>query len=109
MIRYDVPQIKGITEQKIFCMLNIEAYVCIETFLYISNRFKMASKNPKFSFQKGVHSVSSLFFQVEKFQPIDIQPSDILFEWSLPNTEQNGVIRKFTITYGLEVNFLKLL
>lgn len=62
MIRYDVPQIKGITEQKIFCMLNIEACVCIETFLYnISNRFKMASKNPKFSFQKGVHSVFSFF------------------------------------------------
>lgn len=42
--------------------------------------------------------------KVEKFEPIDIQPSDIKFEWSLPAAEQNGVIRKFTITYGLEVS-----
>ncbi|KAL1506354.1 hypothetical protein ABEB36_005735 [Hypothenemus hampei] len=40
--------------------------------------------------------------KVERFEPIDIQPSDILFEWSLPTSEQNGVIRKFSITYGLE-------
>lgn len=42
--------------------------------------------------------------KVETFDPIDIQPSDITFKWSLPSTEQNGIIRKFTITYGLEVN-----
>lgn len=41
--------------------------------------------------------------KVEKFHPIDIQPSDISFVWSLPAHEQNGVIRKFSITYGLEV------
>ncbi|RZC39021.1 Y phosphatase and/or fn3 domain containing protein [Asbolus verrucosus] len=40
--------------------------------------------------------------KVERFEPVDIQPSSIIFEWSLPPTEQNGVIRKFTITYGLE-------
>ncbi|XP_012279884.1 tyrosine-protein phosphatase 10D isoform X2 [Orussus abietinus] len=40
--------------------------------------------------------------RVDKFHPIDIQPSDISFEWSLPSQEQNGVIRKFSITYGLE-------
>ncbi|KAL0279954.1 UNVERIFIED_CONTAM: hypothetical protein PYX00_001395 [Menopon gallinae] len=40
--------------------------------------------------------------KVERFQPIDIQPSDITFQWALPSNEQNGVIRKFTITYGLE-------
>ncbi|XP_025830814.1 tyrosine-protein phosphatase 10D-like [Agrilus planipennis] len=40
--------------------------------------------------------------KVEKFDPVDIQPSEISFEWALPITEQNGVIRKFTITYGLE-------
>lgn len=41
--------------------------------------------------------------KVEKFEPIDIQPSDIIFEWSLPSTEANGVIQKFTIAYGIEV------
>ena len=41
--------------------------------------------------------------RVDKFHPTDIQPSDISFEWSLPSQEQNGVIRKFSITYGLEV------
>ncbi|XP_011695941.1 PREDICTED: tyrosine-protein phosphatase 10D isoform X5 [Wasmannia auropunctata] len=40
--------------------------------------------------------------KVERFHPIDIQPSDISFVWSLPSQEQNGIIRKFTITYGLE-------
>ncbi|XP_025155882.1 tyrosine-protein phosphatase 10D isoform X5 [Harpegnathos saltator] len=40
--------------------------------------------------------------RVEKFHPTDIQPSDISFVWSLPSQEQNGVIRKFSITYGLE-------
>lgn len=38
----------------------------------------------------------------DKFHPIDVQPGDITFEWSLPGSEQNGVIRKFTISYGLE-------
>nr|CAH7752185.1 unnamed protein product [Callosobruchus chinensis] len=40
--------------------------------------------------------------KVEKFEPVDIQPSDIVFEWSLPTAEQNGVITKYTVTYGLE-------
>lgn len=40
--------------------------------------------------------------RVDKFAPIDVQPSEITFEWSLPGTEQNGIIRQFSITYGLE-------
>ncbi|XP_075214257.1 protein tyrosine phosphatase 10D isoform X3 [Lycorma delicatula] len=40
--------------------------------------------------------------KVEKFHPVDVLPGDISFEWTLPGNEQNGVIRKFTITYGLE-------
>lgn len=40
--------------------------------------------------------------RVDKFAPIDIQPSEITFEWSLPPNEQNGIIRQFTITYGLD-------
>lgn len=47
--------------------------------------------------------------KVERFAPVDIQPSDIVFEWSLPSTEQNGVIRKFTITYGLEVSLIRII
>lgn len=39
---------------------------------------------------------------VNHFVPIDIQPSQITFEWSLPTTEQNGILRQFSITYGLE-------
>lgn len=42
--------------------------------------------------------------KVEKFHPTDIQPSDISFEWSLPSQEQNGIIIKYTITYGLDVS-----
>ncbi|XP_058789130.1 tyrosine-protein phosphatase 10D isoform X3 [Phymastichus coffea] len=40
--------------------------------------------------------------RVDKFHPIDIQPSEISFEWSLPSQEQNGVITKFSIGYSLE-------
>lgn len=42
--------------------------------------------------------------RVEKFYPTDIQPSEISFEWFLPTGEYNGVIKKFTITYGLEAS-----
>ncbi|XP_043491071.1 tyrosine-protein phosphatase 10D isoform X2 [Polistes fuscatus] len=40
--------------------------------------------------------------RVDKFYPTDIQPSEISFEWYLPNQEYNGIIRKYSITYGLE-------
>lgn len=40
--------------------------------------------------------------KVEKFEPIDIQPSDIEFEWTLPTAEQNGIIRKYTISYKMD-------
>lgn len=40
--------------------------------------------------------------RVHKFSPIDIQPSEITFEWGLPQTEQNGIIMNFTISYRLE-------
>ncbi|XP_076686342.1 protein tyrosine phosphatase 10D isoform X1 [Andrena cerasifolii] len=46
--------------------------------------------------------------KVEKFHPTDIQPSDISFEWSLPSQEQNGIITKYTITYGLDVSLSRL-
>jgi receptor-type tyrosine-protein phosphatase beta len=37
--------------------------------------------------------------RVHKFNPIDVQPSEIVFEWSLPVAEQNGVITQFSIIY----------
>ncbi|KAL5277336.1 hypothetical protein ACFFRR_002529 [Megaselia abdita] len=40
--------------------------------------------------------------RVEKFDPIDVQPSEIIFDWSLPTSEENGVLKQFSITYGLE-------
>lgn len=40
--------------------------------------------------------------KVEKFHPEDIQPSNVTFGWMLPSNEQNGIILKFSITYGLE-------
>jgi hypothetical protein len=46
--------------------------------------------------------------KVEKFHPVDIQPGDITFTWSLPSQEQNGIIRKFSITYRLEVKYIFL-
>ncbi|CAH1184607.1 unnamed protein product [Phyllotreta striolata] len=46
--------------------------------------------------------------KVEKFEPVDVQASEIRFEWALPASEQNGVIRRFTITYGLEGSAHKL-
>ncbi|XP_037938051.1 tyrosine-protein phosphatase 10D isoform X1 [Teleopsis dalmanni] len=37
--------------------------------------------------------------RVERFHPIDVQPSEVVFEWLLPSSEANGVIRQFSITY----------
>ncbi|XP_017052134.1 tyrosine-protein phosphatase 10D isoform X2 [Drosophila ficusphila] len=37
--------------------------------------------------------------RVERFHPTDVQPSEINFEWSLPSSEANGVIRQFSIAY----------
>ncbi|XP_044018714.1 tyrosine-protein phosphatase 10D isoform X2 [Aphidius gifuensis] len=42
--------------------------------------------------------------KVDKFHPTDIQPGEISFEWFLSIGEYNGVIKKFTITYGLEAS-----
>lgn len=40
--------------------------------------------------------------RVNKFNPNDVLPSEITFEWSLPLAEQNGVITQFSISYSLE-------
>ncbi|XP_055843971.1 tyrosine-protein phosphatase 10D-like isoform X3 [Episyrphus balteatus] len=40
--------------------------------------------------------------RVEKFEPIDVQPSEVVFDWSLPTSEANGVITQFSVMYGLE-------
>lgn len=41
--------------------------------------------------------------KIHNFVPAQpVQPSEILFEWTLPLQDQNGVIERFTITYGLE-------
>lgn len=40
--------------------------------------------------------------KVRKFHATDVQPSEISLEWTLPQHEHNGVLRKFSITYGLE-------
>ncbi|KAG5683461.1 hypothetical protein PVAND_012739 [Polypedilum vanderplanki] len=47
-------------------------------------------------------TLESLPGRVHKFTPSDIQPGEISFEWSLPAAEQNGVIRQYSISYGLE-------
>lgn len=39
---------------------------------------------------------------VSVFKPADVQPSQITFYWSMTSGEKNGVIRQFSITYGLE-------
>lgn len=37
--------------------------------------------------------------RVERFHPLDVQPSEVNFEWLLPQSEANGIIRQFSITY----------
>lgn len=39
---------------------------------------------------------------VTDFDPEDVQPSQITFHWTISSADQNGVIRLFSITYGLE-------
>ncbi|XP_070491352.1 tyrosine-protein phosphatase 10D isoform X3 [Chironomus tepperi] len=40
--------------------------------------------------------------RVHKFSPVDIQPGEVTFEWALPQHDQNGVIQKYTVSYGME-------
>lgn len=40
--------------------------------------------------------------RVQKFDATEILPSEITFVWSLPVSEQNGIIRQFSISYSLE-------
>lgn len=47
-------------------------------------------------------TLESLPGRVHKFTPVDIQPGEITFEWTLPQTDQNGVIQKYTVSYGME-------
>ena len=35
------------------------------------------------------------------FAPVDIQPSQVTFEWTLPSQDQNGVLVGFTVSYGI--------
>ena len=41
--------------------------------------------------------------QVPTFRPVEIQPSQIRFEWTLPSHDQNGVLIGFTVSYGILV------
>jgi len=47
-------------------------------------------------------TLESIPGRVHKFSPVDIQPGEITFEWSLPQHDQNGVIQKYTVSYGME-------
>lgn len=40
--------------------------------------------------------------RVDTFEPNDVQPSQITFEWSLPSTEANGIIKEYVISYHRE-------
>ncbi|KAI9561811.1 hypothetical protein GHT06_012772 [Daphnia sinensis] len=39
--------------------------------------------------------------KVPTFRPVEIQPSQIRFEWTLPSHDQNGVLIGFTVSYGI--------
>ena len=41
---------------------------------------------------------------VTYFKPTDIQPKNITFEWVLPESEHNGILTSFVITYGVKVS-----
>ncbi|XP_026462528.1 tyrosine-protein phosphatase 10D-like [Ctenocephalides felis] len=40
--------------------------------------------------------------RVERFAPTDIRPNEVAFEWYLAEQDKNGVLKRFTITYGEE-------
>jgi len=53
--------------------------------------------NPK----SGVFSTrESVPGSLTSFEPIDVQPRQITFQWELPNLQANGIITGFTIQWG---------
>ena len=40
--------------------------------------------------------------RVDIFRPVDVQPTSIRFKWSLNPESQNGILLRYTITYGPE-------
>ena len=53
--------------------------------------------NPK----SGVFSTrESVPGSLSSFEPIDVQPRQITFQWELPNMQANGIITGFTIQWG---------
>ncbi|KAH7933806.1 hypothetical protein HPB49_017381 [Dermacentor silvarum] len=40
--------------------------------------------------------------KVQNFQPFELKPSEIVLQWSLPSSEQNGVLTGFKITYYMK-------
>jgi len=42
--------------------------------------------------------------QVRYFAPIEVWPSNITFEWALPEADHNGILTSFIISYGVKVS-----
>ncbi|KAH8032328.1 hypothetical protein HPB51_024105 [Rhipicephalus microplus] len=40
--------------------------------------------------------------KVQNFRPFELKPSEIVLQWSLPSSEQNGVLTGFKITYYMK-------
>ncbi|XP_022661734.1 tyrosine-protein phosphatase 10D-like isoform X5 [Varroa destructor] len=49
-------------------------------------------------------SLESVPGKVHYFRPIDVRPSQLTLEWSLPSSEQNGVLTGYKILYYLKGN-----
>lgn len=118
-LKWDIP--KGEYNSFEVIYLNIDGNLTVN--LTTSNMITVVNLKPhrNYTFTVGVRSgtessvlrsslpISAIFTtkesvpgSVSDFVPDDIQPSQITFHWTMSSTEQNGVIRKFSITYGLE-------
>lgn len=51
-----------------------------------------------------VETLSSVPGRVSEFYAVDIQPRNITFTWSLPESDRHGVLTKFTLHYMVEGN-----
>ncbi|XP_014240929.1 tyrosine-protein phosphatase 10D isoform X2 [Cimex lectularius] len=94
--------IQNLTQEKTFTVTDLKPYrnytftVVVRSGMEATILRRSLPISAVFTTHEGIPGL------VTNFHPKDIQPSEIHFMWILPPSEQNGIIRKFTITYGLE-------
>lgn len=101
-LRTDSDLTANVTEQDGITITNLKPHRNYTFTVNVQSGTESSVLRHSLPFSASFTTKESVPGSVNRFVPIDIQPSQITFEWSLPTTEQNGILRQFSVTYGLE-------